>query len=156
MCGFVISGSVRVCVLFLVVPPSTQSRGEKGGGAALLILCTRRACWLLAPVECPISVARGGCARQGMEAVGKLTRAQAIIVADQPLCPLGRHAARVAANEAVSGSYDAIERKYCEWASSTFTKAVVFPAAAAVAGTFGTGLLLALWRFVLFGLGPMF
>ncbi len=111
---------------------------------------------MLASCECYISVAGGGRARQGMEAVGKLTRAQAIIVADQALSDLGRHAARVAANEAVSGSYDAIERKYMEWASSTFTKAVVFPAAAAVAGMFGTGLLLALWRFVLFGLGPMF
>ena len=87
-----------------------------------------------------------------MQAVGKLTRAQAVILADQALSDLGRQAARVAAGEAVAGSYDAIERKYMEWARGTFVKGVVFPAAAIVAGMFGTGMMLALWRFVLFGL----
>ena len=47
-----------------------------------------------------------------MEAVGKLTRAQAIILADQALTELGRTAARTAATEAVTGSYDALEKKY--------------------------------------------
>ena len=91
-----------------------------------------------------------------MQAVGKLTRAQAVILADQALSDLGRQAARVAAGEAVAGSYDAIERKYMEWAGGALVKGVVLPAAAVAAAMFGTGLMLALWRFVLFGLGPMF
>lgn len=91
-----------------------------------------------------------------MEAVGKLTRAQAVILADQALTQLGRHAAHVAAFEAVTGSYDALEAKYTAWAGGAMAKMVVLPTAAALATLFGCGLLIALWRFALFGLGPIF
>ena len=91
-----------------------------------------------------------------MQAVGKLTRAQAIILADQALTELGRTAARVAATEAVTGSYDALEKKYMEFAGGAWTKMVLVPALGAIGSMFGAGLLLSLWRFVLFGLGPIF
>ena len=98
----------------------------------------------------------GICCAQGVQAVGKLTRSQAIVLADQALTELGRTAARTAATEAVTGSYDALEKKYLEFAGGAWTKMVLLPAVAAIGSMFGAGLLLALWRFVLFGLGPIF
>lgn len=74
-------------------------------------------------------------------------------VARQATTSVGRASSRITAEEAVAGSYDAVEKKWNEWWSSMPPSyATIFFVACAFVGLLLTGLLLALWRFVLFGL----
>ena len=78
---------------------------------------------------------------------------QAGNVARQATTPLARQASRISAQEAFTGSYDAVERKYDDWWQRKPTMyTTVFLAACAFLGLLLTGLLLALWRFAVFGL----
>ena len=90
---------------------------------------------------------------KGLKLVGNLVAAQAIILTKQAMEPLGRTAARTSAMEAVTGSYDAVARKVAEsFHYSQFTKVVVFPLGGLYCLMLLGGMLLALWRFALFGL----
>ena len=88
-----------------------------------------------------------------LQALSGLVYSQATNIAKQAVTPDARLASRTSAQEAFTGSYDAVERKYSEWWKSL--PAVYTPIALAAGGFVGMlllGLLLALWRFALFGL----
>lgn len=78
---------------------------------------------------------------------------QAGNVARQATTQEGRAGSRISAQEAVTGSYDAIEKKWKEtWQQLPPQYVPVFLGACIFVALLLTGLLLALWRFVLFGL----
>ena len=78
---------------------------------------------------------------------------QAGNVARQATTQEGRAGSRVSAMEAVTGSYDAVEKKWQEkWQQMPTQDVPIFLGACIFVGMLLTGLLLALWRFVLFGL----
>ena len=91
--------------------------------------------------------------RRNMQALTGLVLEQAGNVARQATTPEGRAGSRISAEEAVAGSYDAVEKKWNEWwGNMPPSYATVFFAACAFIGLLLMGLLLALWRFALFGL----
>lgn len=78
---------------------------------------------------------------------------QAGNVARQAATQEGRAGSRISAMEAVTGSYDAVEKKWQEkWQQLPTQYVPIFLGAGVFFGMLLTGLLLALWRFVLFGL----
>jgi len=88
-----------------------------------------------------------------MAALTSLVVEQAANVAQQAITLQGRAASRISAEEAFTGSYDAVERKYDAWWKSMPPSYVtIFGAACAFLGMLLLGLTLALWRFALFGL----
>ena len=90
---------------------------------------------------------------KNMAALTGLIIEQAANVSSQAITPQGRLAARVSAQEAFTGSYDAVERKYSEWwKSMPKSYATLFCTVCFFLGLLLLGLGLALWRFVLFGL----
>ena len=91
--------------------------------------------------------------RQNVAALSGLVLEQAGNLARQAATPVGRAGSRISAQEAVTGSYDAVEKKWNEWWSNlppSYT--TIFLAACAFIGLLLLGFFLALWRFVLFGL----
>lgn len=88
-----------------------------------------------------------------MAALTGLILEQAGNIARQATTPVARAGSRISAQEAVTGSYDAVEKKSKEWWENTPPLyAPLFFVAAGFVGLLLTGLLLAVWRFVLFGL----
>ncbi|BDA47208.1 hypothetical protein COCOBI_10-0530 [Coccomyxa sp. Obi] len=87
---------------------------------------------------------------KGMEVVGRLVASQAIILAKAAVDPVGRIAAREGAMEAVTGSYDAVEKKYLEWYVKN--KLTVQLGGLAIAALL-LPLVISLWRFAIFGFG---
>jgi hypothetical protein len=78
---------------------------------------------------------------------------QSANVARQSVTEVGRKGARITAQEAFTGSYDAVERKWKEWwehvpQSTTYALMAV----AVYIGLLALGLLLAIWRFSMWGL----
>lgn len=88
-----------------------------------------------------------------MAALTSLVVEQAANVAQQAITLQGRAASRISAEEAFTGSYDAVERKYNAWwkrmPQSYF---IIFGIACAFLAMLLLGMTLALWRFALFGL----
>ncbi len=90
---------------------------------------------------------------RNMGALTSLVVEQAGNVARQAITFEGRAGSRISAEEAVTGSYDALERKYKEWwQNMPPSYATLFCIACGFVGMLLLGLLLALWRFALFGL----
>ena len=90
---------------------------------------------------------------ENMASLTALIYEQAANVARQAITEEGRRGSRTSAMEAVTGSYDALERKYHDWWKSMPPWfASLFCAACASVGVLLLGLGLALWRFVIFGL----
>ena len=90
---------------------------------------------------------------ENMASVSTLIHEQAANVARQAITEEGRKGSRTSAMEAVTGSYDALERKYHDWwKSMPPSTATLFCTACALLGLLLLGLSLALWRFVIFGL----
>ncbi|BDA47207.1 hypothetical protein COCOBI_10-0520 [Coccomyxa sp. Obi] len=89
---------------------------------------------------------------KGIDVVGKLVASQANVLAEASLEDIGRQGAREGAMEAVVGSYDAIEKKYLEWLGNN---KIVLGTMVVAAGAFLLTLFLCMWRFLLFGLGPV-
>ena len=88
-----------------------------------------------------------------MQAITGLILEQAGNVARQATTEEGRKGSRISAQEAVVGSYDAVERKWKEWWEHLPRSAVpLMLGAATFVGLLLMGLMLALWRFALFGL----
>lgn len=88
-----------------------------------------------------------------MAALSGLLLEQAGNVARQATTQTGRAGSRISAEEAVAGSYDAVEKKWKEWWSNMPPSyATVLFAAGGFVGLLLTGLLLALWHVALFGL----
>lgn len=78
---------------------------------------------------------------------------QAGNVARQATTQEGREGSRISAQEAVTGSYDAVEKKWAEsWKRLPPQFMPIFLCAGSFVAMLLLGLLLALWRFVLFGL----
>ncbi|CAL8472335.1 g11878 [Coccomyxa elongata] len=90
--------------------------------------------------------------KKGIDVVGKLVASQANVLAKASLNDTGRQGAREGAMEAVVGSYDAIEKKYLEWLGNN---RVVLGMLCGAAGAFLLTLFLCMWRFLLFGFGPV-
>ncbi|KAK9811706.1 hypothetical protein WJX72_008731 [[Myrmecia] bisecta] len=65
-----------------------------------------------------------------------------------------KQATRINAQEAFTGSYDAVERKWQEWYKTLPMSKFIFPLAAVYGGMLAVGLLMCVWRFALLGLGP--
>ena len=90
---------------------------------------------------------------ENMASLTSLIHEQAANVARQAVTEEGRRGSRVSAMEAVTGSYDALERKYHDWWKSMPPSfAILFCTACAFLGLLLLGLGLALWRFAIFGL----
>lgn len=90
---------------------------------------------------------------QNVAVLSGLVLEQAGNLARQATTDVARAGSRISAQEAVSGSYDAVEKKWNEWWSNlppSYT--TIFLAVCAFVGMLMLGLLLALWRFVLYGL----
>ncbi|KAL3161169.1 hypothetical protein ABBQ38_009538 [Trebouxia sp. C0009 RCD-2024] len=91
--------------------------------------------------------------RRNMQALTGLILEQAGNVARQATTEEGRKGSRISAQEAVVGSYDAVERKWKEWWEHLPRSVVPMMLGAGIfVGMLLMGLLLALWRFALFGL----
>lgn len=91
--------------------------------------------------------------RRNMQALTGLILEQAGNVARQATTEEGRRGSRISAQEAVVGSYDAVERKWAEWWEHLPRSVVPMMLGAGIfVGLLLLGLLLALWRFALFGL----
>lgn len=94
---------------------------------------------------------------KGMKIAENMVRAQVQVVAREALSEQGRQTSRLSAAEAFTGTYDAVERKWQE----LYQKRPWFLGQVALAGgvfvvVFSVGMLLSIWRFVLFGLGPIY
>lgn len=90
---------------------------------------------------------------ENMKAITGLVMEQGGNVARQAITEDGRRGSRISAEEAVTGSYDALERKWNEAMERLLpSQKIILGMAAAVVVVLILGLTLALWRFVLFGL----
>ena len=92
-------------------------------------------------------------APSNMKALDEIVVQQAGNVARQAITEDGKRGSRISAQEAFTGSYDAIERKWTEaWRRLPETQLYVLCVAAAILSLLMLGLTLALWRFVFFGI----
>lgn len=90
----------------------------------------------------------------GEAAMETIFATQSKVAASLAVSDEARKASRIAAQEVVVGSYDAVERKYQEWLKGlpSYLTSVVFLVAACYVFLLAVGILLSLWRFALFGL----
>lgn len=90
----------------------------------------------------------------GEAAMEAIFATQSKVAASLAVSDEARKASRIAAQEVVVGSYDAVERKYQEWFKGlpSYLTIVVFPVAACYVFLLAMGILLSLWRFAFFGL----
>ena len=92
-------------------------------------------------------------APSNMKALDEIVVQQAGNVARQAITEDGKRGSRISAQEAFTGSYDAIERKWTEaWQRLPETQLYVLCVAATILSLLILGLTLALWRFVFFGI----
>lgn len=90
----------------------------------------------------------------GESAIERILATTSTVVARQALNEETKVAARVAAEEAVTGSYDAVERKYqVAWKNlPPLVKTLGIPAVTVYVFFLSLGLLCSLWRFTFLGL----
>lgn len=95
---------------------------------------------------------------QANAVIARVIQQQATVIAVSSASKEARMAARIGAKEAFLGSYDAVEEKYGGMMKNVPPMVQKFgaPVGAAVGSIFAAGLLLSVWRFALFGLGPIF
>lgn len=94
-------------------------------------------------------------ATEGMAVIDHLVSSQAGVIAKQAVTPEGLFASRRSAEEAFAGTYDAVEKKWAEYQKTLpVSMNLLTTGATAFAAALAFGILLAVWRFVLFGLGP--
>ncbi|GAQ84935.1 hypothetical protein KFL_002130110 [Klebsormidium nitens] len=94
---------------------------------------------------------------EGLKIVQNLVKGQAKIVAEEARTSAGLLTSHVSARQATIGTYDALEEKWKQFVKRQpwYLQSAML-AAGGFFGLLALGLMLSLWRFVLFGLGPVY
>lgn len=94
---------------------------------------------------------------EGIRIVENLVKGQAKVVAEEARTSEGLLTAHISARQATIGTYDALEEKYQNLLKRQpwYLQSAIL-AAGVFVGLLALGMMLALWRFVFFGLGPIY